>query len=121
MSSVPNPSMYWSFCASTRCSSDNRKKRKYWYMRNVQFHANSHTRNQALTQPNPTPLELNSSFLLEVFSLILELARKIKSISSAFSWYSCSYFNVNQQKSIRCEDHHLHRNKPNGTFFKWHD
>ena len=53
MSSVPNPSMYWSFCASTGCSSDNRKKRKYWYMPNVQFHANSHTRNQALTQPNP--------------------------------------------------------------------
>ena len=78
MSFVPNPGTSWYFCASTGCTSDNRKRRKYGYMSNVQVHAYLHTREKALI-PHPPfpPTGLNSSFLLEVFFLILKLSSKI--------------------------------------------
>ena len=67
MSSVTNPGTCWYFCATPKCTSDNRKNGKYRDMQNVQFHVNLHTstREQAPQTPHSHPP--HSSFL-EVFN-----------------------------------------------------
>ena len=78
LSSVTNPGLYWYFCATPDCTSDNRKNGKYSYTQIVLFHADSYTRKQALTPPPHT----HTSFLKVCF-INCGTCRQNKSMSSS--------------------------------------
>ena len=62
---------------------------QYSYMQNVQFHATSHTREQAINPPPSAPTFLFPGGI----SLIVELTSKINQCPLPFKWYLCPYFN----------------------------